>query len=81
MAAKRRKSAPARKPSRPARPTRARAQAVDEWAEKPGMPFEAVVPLVTFLLLIVALGLVEYEKGVHYGAGMFSGSYAGATEG
>lgn len=83
MAAQRRpaKSAPAkeRKPAKPARAAAPSKPAVAE-EEKPSMPLESVLAVCTGIMLIAALLLVDYEKGAHYGTGMFfAGSYSGAA--
>ncbi len=78
MAAKRRaKAAPKkeRKTAKPARAERAPKAVADE--EKPSMPIESAIAVATGIMLIAALILVDYEKGVHYGEGMFfKGKYA-----
>jgi hypothetical protein len=77
MAAKRRaKAAPKkeRKTAKPARAERAPKAVADE--DKPSMPIESAIAVCTGIMLVLALLLVDYEKGVHYGTGMFfQGNY------
>ncbi|RMH00819.1 MAG: hypothetical protein D6702_13035 [Planctomycetota bacterium] len=85
MAAKRRAKPAARKERKPAKPRRAEraakaAPVADE--EKPAMPLESALAVATGIMLIVALLLLDYEKGAHYGTGMFfKGSYGAQAEG
>ena len=40
------------------------------------MPIESAIAVCTGIMLVLALLLVDYEKGVHYGTGMFfKGNY------
>ena len=47
---------------------------------KPGPPVEAVMAIATALLLVVALVMLDYVKGVHYGEGSFFADSYGASE-
>ncbi|MBC8330026.1 MAG: hypothetical protein H8E31_14905 [Planctomycetes bacterium] len=82
MAAKRRaKTAPPkeRKTAKPARAERAPKAVADE--EKASMPLESALAVATGIMLLLALILVDYEKGVHYGEGMFfKGSYGASAD-
>lgn len=65
MAAKRK-----RKAAKPAKEKKAKA--VKEPKEiKPGPPVESVIAVVTGLVLVVALFMFDYARGLHYGEGMF----------
>ena len=85
MAAKRRsKTAPkrSRKPAKPAKAAKPKksAKAVDE-PDKPGMPVEVALSIITGVFLIAAFFLVDYERGVHYGEGLFfKGSYSASAD-
>ena len=69
MAAKRK-----RKAAKPAKDKKAKAPKDKEPKEiKPGPPVESVVAVVTGLMLVVALLMFDYARGVHYGEGMFFG--------
>jgi len=84
MAARRRtakKARPAKGGAKPAKAKKAK-KAKEPKEVKPGPPVEVVAALVTALMLISAILLVDYKKGVSYGTGMFfTGQYAaGAAE-
>ena len=50
-------------------------------AAKLGMPLESVLLLMTALFLLAAILLIQYEKGLHYGEGMFANKYDASSEG
>jgi hypothetical protein len=68
MAAKRK-----RKAAKPAKKGKVKAPKADKEPKevKPGPPVESVVAVVTGLMLIVALLMFDYARGVHYGEGTF----------
>ncbi|TAH35258.1 MAG: hypothetical protein EYC70_13575 [Planctomycetota bacterium] len=78
MAMRSNKPAPApRRPAKPAKPERKPKVVVVE-EEKPGMPVEAVLSLVTFLLLVAAILTIDYANGRNFGGGwLFKGQYEG----
>ena len=69
----------AAKPAKPAKPGKPKKQKPKKDASekdvKPGMPLESAVAILTGVMLLVAILLVFYEKGVHYEAGPFKGMY------
>ncbi|MBC8404447.1 MAG: hypothetical protein HQ519_05255 [Planctomycetes bacterium] len=76
MAAKRK-----RKAAKPAKEKKVKAAKAEKEPKeiKPGPPVESVVAVVTGLMLVVALLMFDYARGVHYGEGMFFGDkYAAA---
>lgn len=74
MATRSKKAAPApRKPAKPERKPKAVAVAAEE---KPGLPVEAVISIVTGLMLLGALFTMDYANGKNYGGGwFFKGAY------
>ena len=82
MAARRRTAKKAR-PAKGGKPAKAKkAKKAKEPKEvKPGPPVEVVAAIVTGLMLVAAILLVDYKKGVSYGTGMFfAGQYAAFWE-
>ena len=46
-----------------------------EASDKPSMPIEGALSIVTAILLVTAIILVKYEHGAHYNEGMFADKY------
>ncbi len=66
---------------RSARPEAAEVAEVEVVEESAGMGMEAGVGIVTFIVLLVALLMVDYDRGLNYGDGaVFSGKYAEAAK-
>jgi len=71
MAARRRTAKKARPAKGGGKPAKKAKKAKEPKEVKPGPPVETVAAIVTGLMLIGAILLVDFEKGRHYGTGMF----------
>lgn len=77
MAAKRKRKAA--KPAKASKKPPKQKKEKEPKEVKPGPPVESVLAVVTGLMLVVALLMLDYAKGVNYGDGMFfSGKYDAA---
>ncbi|MBT4560723.1 MAG: hypothetical protein HOM34_06800 [Planctomycetes bacterium] len=71
MAAPRRRPPKKGKTAKPAKKAKKVKVVKAEKEIKPGPPVETVLAIVTGIALFAALLVVDYEKGTHYGTGMF----------
>lgn len=72
-------AAAARRPAKPAKPERKPKAQEAPGEEKPGMSVEAVVSIVTALLLLAAILTMDFANGKNYGGGwIFKGRYQSA---
>lgn len=79
MAAKKRKAKGGGKPAKAQKPAKQKKEKEPKEI-KPGPPVESVMIVATGLMLIVAIFMLDYVKGKHYGEGMMFADSYGASE-